>query len=87
MSAARQESTGNAGEAKRGAEARSRDRSRTKGAGRVEAAVWTERMVSALDNGVKGGRWYSLQRWTNAFFAQAGLFALHTAWLAARHSR
>lgn len=26
----------------------------------VEAAVWTERMVSALDNGVKGGRWYSL---------------------------
>lgn len=27
------------------------------------------------------------QRWTNAFFAQAGLFALHTAWLAARHSR
>jgi RNA-directed DNA polymerase len=27
------------------------------------------------------------KRWTNAFFAQAGLFALHTAWLAARHSR
>jgi len=27
------------------------------------------------------------QRWTNAFFAQAGLFALHTAWQAARHSR
>jgi RNA-directed DNA polymerase len=26
----------------------------------VEASVWTERMVSALDNGVKGGRWYSL---------------------------
>ena len=26
----------------------------------VEAAVWTERMVSALVNGVKGGRWYSL---------------------------
>ena len=26
-------------------------------------------------------------RWTKAFFAQAGLFALHTAWLAARHSR
>jgi RNA-directed DNA polymerase len=26
----------------------------------VEAAVWTERMVSALENGVKGGRWYSL---------------------------
>ena len=27
------------------------------------------------------------QRWPNAFFAQAGLFALHTAWLTARHSR
>ncbi len=27
------------------------------------------------------------QRWPNAFFAEAGLFALHTAWLAARHPR
>jgi RNA-directed DNA polymerase len=27
------------------------------------------------------------QRWPNAFFAQAGLLALHTAWLTARHSR
>ena len=26
----------------------------------VEAAIWTERMVSALENGVKGGRWFSL---------------------------
>ena len=26
----------------------------------VEATVWTERMVSALVNGVKGGKWYSL---------------------------
>jgi RNA-directed DNA polymerase len=26
----------------------------------VEASIWTDRMVSALDNGVKGGRWYSL---------------------------
>jgi len=26
----------------------------------VEASVWTQRMVSALENGVKGGRWYSL---------------------------
>jgi len=26
----------------------------------VEDAVWTDRMVSALVNGVKGGRWYSL---------------------------
>jgi len=27
------------------------------------------------------------KRWPNAFFAEAGLFALHTAWLEARHSR
>ena len=27
------------------------------------------------------------QRWPNAFFAEAGLFALHTAWQNARHSR
>jgi RNA-directed DNA polymerase len=27
------------------------------------------------------------QRWPNAFFAAAGLFALYPAWLAARHSR
>ena len=26
----------------------------------VEDTVWTERMVSALGNGVKGGNWYSL---------------------------
>ena len=26
----------------------------------VEASVWTDRMVSALVNGVKGGRWFSL---------------------------
>src|SRR6266436_6362971 len=26
----------------------------------MEASVWTERMVSALVDGVKGGRWYSL---------------------------
>ena len=26
----------------------------------MEASVWTERMVAALENGVKGGTWYSL---------------------------
>jgi RNA-directed DNA polymerase len=26
----------------------------------AEASIWTERMVSALVNGVKGGKWYSL---------------------------
>ena len=26
----------------------------------VEASIWTERMVSALVNGVEGGKWFSL---------------------------
>nr|VFK24412.1 MAG: hypothetical protein BECKLFY1418C_GA0070996_11772 [Candidatus Kentron sp. LFY] len=26
----------------------------------LEASVWTERMLAALENGVKGGKWYSL---------------------------
>ena len=26
----------------------------------VEATVWTERMLAALGNGVKGGKWYNL---------------------------
>src|SRR4030095_6347915 len=26
----------------------------------VEASIWTERMLAALDNGVTGGEWYSL---------------------------
>lgn len=26
----------------------------------AEASIWTERMVSALVNGVKGGKWYSV---------------------------
>jgi len=26
----------------------------------VEAAVWTQRMLTALENGVKGGKWFSL---------------------------
>lgn len=28
--------------------------------GWVEASVWTERMLAALDNGVQGGKWFSL---------------------------
>lgn len=27
----------------------------------VDAAVWTERMLTALENGVQGGKWYSLK--------------------------
>ena len=26
----------------------------------VEASVWTKPMLAALDNGVKGGKWFSL---------------------------
>src|SRR5450432_4400022 len=26
----------------------------------AEATIWTDRMVSALGNGVKGGKWFSL---------------------------
>ena len=48
MTARKQESTGSADMAKRGAEAHDWSW--------VEASVWTDRMVSALGNGVKGGR-------------------------------
>lgn len=63
--------------ARRGADAgeRSRDWSW------VEAAVWTERMVSALENGVKGGRWYSLM---DKVYAPATLAA---AWARVRANR
>jgi len=26
----------------------------------VEASIWTDRMLTALENGVKGGKWFSL---------------------------
>ena len=26
----------------------------------VESSAWTERMLSALENGVNGGKWYAL---------------------------
>ena len=37
----------------------------------VEPSVWTERMLTALETGVKGGR--------NAYFAERGLYSLVTA--------
>ena len=40
--------------ATQGAEARGRDWSW------VEASVWSERMLAALENGVKEGRWFGL---------------------------
>jgi RNA-directed DNA polymerase len=51
-----QSSTGSAKEAKQGAETL---RARSNWAW-VEAGVWTERMLSALENGVRGGKWYAL---------------------------
>jgi hypothetical protein len=44
-------------------------------------------MLTTLQQGVKGGRWYSLmdhQRWPNAFFAARALFSLTTAYALAR---
>ena len=56
MSEPMQQSAASADEATQGAEAPARKRSTTG----VEAQVWTERMLSALVDGVKGGKWYAL---------------------------
>ena len=53
VSESKQKTAGSADEARQGGEA-ARDFSW------VEASVWTERMLSALVNGVKGGKWYAL---------------------------
>lgn len=53
VNGSKQQSAGSADEATQGAEAR-RDFSW------AEASVWTQRMLSALENGVKGGKWFSL---------------------------
>ena len=47
----------------------------------VEASVWTERMLSALDNGVKGGKWFSL---IDKVFAPA---TLAVAWAKVRANK
>jgi hypothetical protein len=39
-------------------------------------------MLTALEEGVKGGEW----RWTNAFFGEQGLFSFVTAHAALRQS-
>jgi RNA-directed DNA polymerase len=49
----KQQSAGSAAQATQGAEAAHRY-------SWAEASVWTERMLSALANGVKGGKWFSL---------------------------
>jgi RNA-directed DNA polymerase len=58
-----------AAKAKQGADAEEVDSIRSK----AEATVWTDRMVSALINGVKGGRWFSLidKVWAPATLALA----------------
>ena len=43
------------GEAKQGTETSHQNKW-----GWVEASIWTERMLTALENGVKGGKWFSL---------------------------
>jgi RNA-directed DNA polymerase len=59
MSKPEQESTGTAATAMPGADALARKRHQSG----AEAKVWTDRMLSALENGVNGGvgrKWYSL---------------------------
>ena len=51
----------------------------------VEAAVWTERMLAALGNGVKGGKWS--QAVAKCLFAERGLFTMREAYILARQSR
>lgn len=48
----------------------------------TEPAVWTDRMLMALEQGVKGGVW----KWPNAYFHQFGLFSLVTAHALAHRS-
>src|SRR3984885_9241099 len=52
-----QENSGSADEANEGREAAS---GKPPGLWWAEASIWTDRMVSALGNGVKGGKWFSL---------------------------
>jgi RNA-directed DNA polymerase len=52
-----QESPGSAGKAKQGKDATG---GVSHGLWWAEASIWTDRMVSALGNGVKGGKWFSL---------------------------
>ena len=48
----------------------------------VERSIWTERMLEALERGVKGGVWFSLidkVRWPNKYFQELGYFSLYDA--------
>ena len=74
MNGSRQQTVGSADEATQGGEAQ-RDFTW------VEASIWTERMLSALGNGVKGGKWFSLM---DKVFAPKTLAA---AWTKVRANR
>ena len=74
MNGSRQQNVGSADEATQGGEAQ-RDFTW------VEASIWTERMLSALGNGVKGGKWFSLM---DKVFAPKTLAA---AWTKVRANR
>ena len=43
----------------------------------ADPTVWTERLLAALQKGVKGGKGH--HRWRNAFFAKHGLYSLKAA--------
>ena len=53
----KQENPGSADKATQGREAAG---GKPRGLWWAEASIWTDRMVSALGNGVKGGKWFSL---------------------------
>jgi RNA-directed DNA polymerase len=74
MTGSRHQNAGSADEATQGGEV-ARDFSW------VEASVWTERMLSALVNGVKGGKWYALM---DKVFAPKTLAA---AWMKVRDNK
>ena len=42
----------------------------------AEAAVWTNRMLAALEKGVQGGKGQAHLRWPNAYFKKLGLLSL-----------
>jgi RNA-directed DNA polymerase len=51
---------GNSGSADEATQGRETASGKPPGLWWVEASIWTDRMVSALGNGVKGGKWFSL---------------------------
>jgi hypothetical protein len=60
----------------------------------AEPSIWTERMLTALEEGVKGGKWFALMdkvydhyKWPNAYFSRLGLFTLTAAHEQARQFR